>query len=381
MRILSITHYAQLLGANRSLLHLLKGLKAQYKVEILVFCPAEGPFTQALAAEGIDYVVAPFANWGYSLLSFKLWTFPWLWWRSQQNVWPKLLSEAQQFNPDLVHSNSSLVALGWQLTEAMAKPHIWHIREFGWLDYTIVFPFGLKRLREKMDKANQLVAISKVIGDTFGKWLHRHPAVVFNGIGTTAAIRKAYENGQKKQEDGLFRFLIIGLLHPAKGQLDALRAFKKVYEKHPNARLIVVGKGRKIYEWRLKLRAWKDGCSAAVDFRGFMADPTSVYAEADVVLMCSRSEAMGRVTAEAMSYGKPVIGYNGGATPEIIQPGIQGEWYKTVGELSNKMLQMIENEEDAKKMGTRAFERSLRLFSDETYVERFHDLASKAIQY
>ena len=200
MRLLSITHYAQLLGANRSLLHLLKGLKERHAVQIMVFCPSEGPFTRALAEAGIAYEVKPYANWGYSLFSKKLWFFPWVWWRSQREVWPEMLAEAKKYDPDVVHSNSSLVALGWQLAEALAKPHVWHIREFGWQDYSIVFPLGLKRLHEKMEKASQVIAISKVIGETFGAGLHQKPKVIFNGIGTQSAIKKAYEYGQKKPD-------------------------------------------------------------------------------------------------------------------------------------------------------------------------------------
>ena len=45
------------------------------------------------------------------------------------------------------------------------------------------------------------------------------------------------------------------------------------------------------------------------------------YQESDVVVMCSEHEAMGRVTAEAMAFAKPVIGYNSGATPELISQG------------------------------------------------------------
>jgi glycosyltransferase involved in cell wall biosynthesis len=373
MRLLSITHYALLLGANRSLLHLLKGLKERHGVQLLVLCPAEGPFTAALKAAGIDYVVKPYANWGYSLLSARLWLFPWVWWKSQRTVWPEVLALAQKFNPDVVHSNSTLLATGWQLAEALGKPHIWHIREFGWKDYNIVFPLGLKQLREKLRRANQVIAISKAIGDAFGAYLQRSPKVIFNGIGTKAVIERAFENGQQKPDDGLFRFLIIGLLHPAKGQLDAVKAFRRVWQKHAHARLVIAGNGRKLYEWRLRWQAWKDGTSKAIQFCGFVSNPAPVYAQSDVVLMCSRHEAMGRVTAEAMSYGKPVIGFKGGATPEIIQPGMQGEWYESVAELSDKMIQMIAYQGELKSMGNNAFERALQLFADEAYVDRFYD--------
>jgi len=44
--------------------------------------------------------------------------------------------------------------------------------------------------------------------------------------------------------------------------------------------------------------------------------------------MCSRAEAFGRVTIEAMLMGKPIVAAAGGATPEIIEHGRSGLLYE-----------------------------------------------------
>ncbi|MHB1836470.1 MAG: glycosyltransferase, partial [Solirubrobacteraceae bacterium] len=58
------------------------------------------------------------------------------------------------------------------------------------------------------------------------------------------------------------------------------------------------------------------------------ADPARTVADADVVLMCSQSEALGRVTVEAMKLGRPVTGAAGGATPELVRHGFNGFLYR-----------------------------------------------------
>lgn len=378
MRLLTICHHTQLLGANRSLLHLIKGLRKKYEIQVLVFCPSEGPFTAALIEENIPYVVNPFANWGYSLFSTKLWLFPWVWWRSKQKVLPEVIAAAKDFNPDVIHSNSSLVALGWQLAERLDKPHIWHIREFGWLDYKIVFPLGQKQFREKLNKAIHVITISNALKTKIETGLLIKPKVIYNGIGTVSAIKKSYEAGQVQQKASQFIFLNIGLVHPAKRQLTAVRAFKNVFKKHNNARLVIAGIGRKSYEYRLRFQAWKDGTSQAIEFCGFVTNPVEVYSGSKVVLVCSRHEAMGRVIAEAMSYGKPVIGYKAGAIPEMIESGVQGEHYESEAELTKIMIQMIENPDKLRNMGLKGFERATSFFSDEVYVEKFYNLMSNA---
>lgn len=374
MKLLSVSHHAELLGANRSLLHLLKGLQENYAVQVLVFCPAEGPFTAALREAHIPYTVKPFANWGYSLLSKKLWLFPWIWWQSKMKIVPEMIALTKEYNPDLIHSNSSLVALGWQLAENLGIPHIWHIREFGWKDYKIVFPLSLHRLYAKLNQSKHVITISHALSKKLGGRLRIPPAVVYNGIGSNMNIIKSFEDGQKRPNDGLFHFLIIGLIHPAKGQLMAIRAFKKVFEKYDNTRLIVAGKGSKIYEQLLRWQARKDGTSKAIDFCGFVHDPANIYIRSDAVLICSQHEAMGRVAAEAMSFGKPVIGYHGGAIPEIIQAGLEGNTFKSQEELSKLMIQLVENPDQSKDLSKNAFEQVTRQFSDELYVKKFYTL-------
>ncbi len=47
----------------------------------------------------------------------------------------------------------------------------------------------------------------------------------------------------------------------------------------------------------------------------------------DVALTCSRDEAFGRVTVEAMKRGRPVVGAASGGTAELIQDGRTGRTY------------------------------------------------------
>lgn len=369
MRLLTITHYPALLGANRSLLHLLAALRAQYGVEVLVFCPQHGPFTEALEKQGIPFVVRPFANWAYTIRSKALYTVLWQWSRSKKAILPELTDIARQFNPDIIHSNSSVVALGWQLAETLQKPHVWHLREFGWPDYQVIYPFGKKYVREKLAAANAIICISDAIRQAWTQGLPCPTTVIYNGIGTKAAIQKNAAAGNTPNHDGLFRFLIIGQLQASKGQHEAIAAFAAVYRQHHTARLIVAGSGQRLYTLRLKAMARLLGLSKAVTFTGYVPNPAPLYAEAHVVLMCSQHEGMGRVTAEAMSYAKPVIGFAGGATPELIRHGENGFLYQTRAELSTLMVQSMENPALAAAIGQKGFETALEKFTDEGYGE------------
>ena len=50
------------------------------------------------------------------------------------------------------------------------------------------------------------------------------------------------------------------------------------------------------------------------------------YSAADVFVMPSMSEAFGLVMLEALSCGTPCVGFESGAVPEVIEPGLMGAW-------------------------------------------------------
>ena len=63
LHVLYLTHYADLYGANRSLLDLVVGLRDAGAVRPFVVSAADGPFVKALQRSAIDHAVVPFASW------------------------------------------------------------------------------------------------------------------------------------------------------------------------------------------------------------------------------------------------------------------------------------------------------------------------------
>src|SRR5947209_6588309 len=62
LRVLFITHYAELYGANLSLLNLIEGL-GRYGVRAHVISPEQGDLLPELARRGIPAAVLPFDWW------------------------------------------------------------------------------------------------------------------------------------------------------------------------------------------------------------------------------------------------------------------------------------------------------------------------------
>lgn len=109
-------------------------------------------------------------------------------------------------------------------------------------------------------------------------------------------------------------------LAPEKGQRTLLEAWKMVSKELPNARLKIAGRGDEVDT--LMALAQKLKILDSVEFLGFVKNKADFYNGIDVFVFPStwEMEGFGLVAAEAMSFAKPVVGFNAGPLPEIVLP-------------------------------------------------------------
>lgn len=117
---------------------------------------------------------------------------------------------------------------------------------------------------------------------------------------------------------------LFGRLSPWKGQEVAIRALATL----PGCHLLLVGTamfGDTACEAELHTLAAREGVATRVHFLGFRSDVASLMAAADIVLHCSTApEPFGRVIAEGMMAGTPVIASAAGGALEIVTDGQSG---------------------------------------------------------
>ena len=125
----------------------------------------------------------------------------------------------------------------------------------------------------------------------------------------------------------------------------------------------------------MKEVAKKKRITEQVSFLGFKKEVSEEYHGSDVVVMCSRDEGMGRVTVEAMSYGKPVIGFRSGATPELITDGVDGFLYENGAQgLAEKMKLLLNDPDAASRMGKAGQQKAIQNFTIQKYVDEMYDV-------
>ena len=365
MRVLFVTHYTNYHGANRSLINLIEGSKA-YGVDSYVAVPAEGQITDQLKKRNIPYYICPIRYWmaksadgrGERLFA-----------NSIAALW--ICFKALLLRVDVIFSNSSVTPAGAFAAFMLKRPHVWTIREFGHADYKHKHDWGRKLFEKWVNRADAVIAISNAVKNEVLYNVSAPIYVIYNGVVSwqkAEAIKEGIAPFVNK--DG-YIFAMLSQINRRKGQHTAIEALAKVKEEHPEIRLLIAGRYSGGENNAFRELSVSLGVERNVEFLGYVEDPFSVLTGCDAVLMCSENEAMGRVTAEAFICGKPVIGYNGAGTKELITEGKTGFLYSNGSEgLASKMRQFIESQEEAYRMGLSAREEAVDKFTSEVYAEQ-----------
>jgi glycosyltransferase involved in cell wall biosynthesis len=114
--------------------------------------------------------------------------------------------------------------------------------------------------------------------------------------------------------------VMVGRLHPVKDHATALRAWRRVVERHREATLSIVGDGPE--RARLEALAGELGLGAAVAFQGD-TDPAPHLYGARMFLLSSRAEGFSRALVEALAAGLPAVCTAVGGVEELPEAAVR----------------------------------------------------------
>jgi glycosyltransferase involved in cell wall biosynthesis len=369
MRICFVSHGSGRGGAEEVLLETLECLKER-NFDCRVLMPGD-----AGLGDDLKKLDVPFTS-----LPYWLWTgHKSIWERTQTAARNVLLSvpgvmEVRKWNPDIIYSNTVTVCFGAILATVLRRPHVWHLHEIGYEDHGLTFDFGPKLSYKVIDSlSSACIAVSKITADRFAQ--HINPSkltVIYPSV-----HRTAYWPGNSGQQEAVpprkrkVRCIIVGRLSEGKRQEDAVRAFAELKQKGIDAELLIVGRSNPGYREKLEALVKEHQLEQHVSILGSVVDRLPFVESADIVLMCSRCEAFGRVTVEGMLAGKAVIAANSGANPELIRDGVNGLMYEMgdTSALAAKIQYLSENPDLAKRMGENAESWSRGFFTKERYAK------------
>lgn len=179
------------------------------------------------------------------------------------------------------------------------------------------------------------------------------------------------------------RILCLGRLVDDKGFDLAITTFASLINRFSQARLIIAGDGPE--RPNLERQAAALGLGDVVEFTGFI-DPQKVpelLNTATVCVMPSRwSEPLGLVALEAAQMARPVVGTRVGGLSEAVvhqQTGLLVEKEDSLA-LVEAIAFLLNNPDQARKMGQAAHSRVVNDFSLENFVNSYDALYQKLVQ-
>ena len=366
MNILFLSHYSGLLGSNRSMESIITYF-SEKGVNISIILPSKGEFYKYLMTKGMDVHSFMFIyETLYVKKNKKYFTLPLLWIYNIV-VFPFLLCKIRKINPDVIYTNSSSDLYSVFIAKILGKKHIMHVREFMQEDFGGYCILGRNVKRKIILKSDKLVFVSHAVANAVVGEIPQYGRVIYNGL-PTPLKNYDYHNIDKK-----FRIGVVANIDISKQQDFAIKMMPDILELYPQATLHLIGDKECPYKRYLKELVNELKLESKVIFEGFIRNTEDIYSRFDILLMCSRSEAFGRVTIESMLRCKPVIGYEAGGTPELIKDGITGFKFKTKSDVIKALNVIIRDGEKTRQIVSCAQKEASEKFSEQAYVNKVYD--------
>ena len=376
-RILYLHAGAEMYGADKVLLELIKGLDSK-EFEAHVILPNDGVLVEALRQVGAKVSVLD-----YPILRRKYFNPKGIadYIRSYNFYAKQIALYAREHNIDMVHNNTAAVLEGIYLKRKLKLPLIWHVHEI------IVKPKAISDFINMLmgRYADKIVTVSQAVANHIKQSpfiKDSQVEVIYNGVDNAvyypmdaSSIREKFDIAQDALVIGM-----IGRVNAIKGQNDFIEAVEPLLEKNEQSVAFLAGGVFPGEEWRLEELDKRIASSSVVSqiHRIDYYDKTSeLYNMFDIFVLPSiKPDSLPTVVLEAMACSKPVVGYNNGGIAEMVVDDKSGCLVKPnrPQELSNAISLLLDSSEKREKFGRVGYQRQKELFSLESYIKNFSEL-------
>jgi glycosyltransferase involved in cell wall biosynthesis len=342
-KILWLSHEVDLGGANKCLAEQIRILHAAgYHVEVIVlrdaiFADHIRPYTKGIHE---IYFYAWVLDIGKTISAFRFWKRVF---RNAIAVW-KIWKLILRTRPDYVVTNTTTIPVAAIAAKLSARKHVWFLHEFGEEDHGYQMFCGFRKGAKLVNwLSSKLVFNSEALRRKYAPFVPAEKQfIAHNPVVIPADENYPEATWRDKQQGQPLECLILGQIAPSKNQLEALEAILQLKRQGVHLHLRMAGNVvNDQYEEQIKSFIRDNNLAQQAELMGYSDRPFDLLRQSDLYLMCSRMEAFGRVSVEALKLGVPVVASNTGGSPEIVEDGVNGFLYQAgnADDLAEKIAQ------------------------------------------
>lgn len=281
------------------------------------------------------------------------------------------INELNNFKPDLVHIHY----LGHHRDKWGEESWEWYNKIFKVvekLDYPVIENVNIPTAPYESKNVNYYVYVSNYVKEKFGQH-HQQNKVIYPGSNFT--------HFNKLKPDDITDNCIgmVYRLERDKINEESINVFIEVVKKRKDTQVLIVG-GGSLFE-HYKKNVDEAGLQESFTFTGYVAyeDLPKYYKKMSVFVAPVHRESFGQVTPMAMNMGIPVAGYHTGALPEIIADKSLLVTPGNYKELSEVIIDLLDNREKRMKIGASNQLRAENLYSVTAMIRSYKKIYEEII--
>ena len=354
----------QIFGAERSLLDLLDGFQ-RVGVNVVVTLPC---------AVNASYIEAVLAR------SQKLVILPYSWWKAGRDGCAATITEfrnlLRKHNTRALYTNTSVLDEPLAAARAEGVPAVMHVRELPQWDESLCRVLQASP-GEWLERIKASADMHVVNSTTSARAIGQQDSIVVPNIVNLQAFQNA--RARRQADETCVTVALISSNLPKKGLADFLSLAQRLAERAPYIQCVIFGPDNTHIQ-SLKEEISSGRVSGNIRLAGYTATPDIALAQSDIIVNLSHfQESFGRTVLEAMAAEKPVVAYEWGALPELIENGNTG-FLVPIGDIDKVaecVIALSEDRELRQSMGEAGYQTAARRYGLEALSDRLGGVVRK----
>ena len=284
----------------------------------------------------------------------------------------------QQIPDVVVYHYATKYAVPYVLQTHGSIPRIG--KKFRKITYDVIFGYRV------LNSASKVIAVSRIEAEQYKRMgvPEAKIALIPNGIDLSEYANLPLKGSFKtkfgiKEDEKIVLYL--GRIHKIKGVDILVKAFKKTAAKLGNLKLVIIGPDDGyLRELESLVRVLRMEKNVMILNPLYGREKLEAYVDAGICVLPSTYEIFGMTVLEASACSKPVVATEvSGAALDIILDGRTGFVVRSndVPDLARSLEYLLNDEDGSKRMGQKARERVVKLFSIQNTVAKIENVYSE----